>query len=75
LARAACAAGSGSAGVVAARSDEHRQRFDRNAEIALQPRHAAIELVEALGGHGFRRSAASGDRKDAIAASAISDRE
>ncbi len=30
-------------------ADEHRQRFDGDADVALQAGHAAVDLVEALG--------------------------
>jgi hypothetical protein len=34
-------------------ADEHGQRLDGDADIALQPRHAAVDLVEALGDRRF----------------------
>jgi hypothetical protein len=56
-------------------ADEHRHRFDRNTEIALQPPHTAVELVESPSDDGLCRSAASGERKEAMAASAIKERD
>ncbi|KUM25831.1 hypothetical protein AU467_24260 [Mesorhizobium loti] len=52
---------------------KHRQGFDRDADIALLPGEAAINLIEAFGESSLATFVASGDKNDAIAASAIMD--
>jgi hypothetical protein len=51
---------------------EHGQRLDRDAEVPLEPRQPPVELVEALQRRGLLPF---GERKEAIAASATSERD